>query len=174
MSVLFTEPNREEFRNRCAKRHLNKCIFKLFLIFMKLFNTKLIGIAENEYRIWICPCAWEMKRKRLQDHSLLSHLGRLTAIKRSREAKRKVKILHQFCSGVCKRYCQISLTNEENNQTNKKKTRTVVFNLPIFKMIFFDFSYFTAFLLETMNTIARLTWILFSCLSIIWRISKSF
>lgn len=174
MSALFTEPNREEFRNRCAKRHLNKCIFKLFLIFMKLFNTKLTGIAENEYRIWICPCAWEMKRKRLQDHSLLSQLGRLTAIKRSREAKRKVKILHQFCSGVCKRYCQISLTNEENNQTNKKKTRTVVFNLPIFKMIFFDFSYFTAFLLETMNTIARLTWILFSCLSIIWRISKSF
>ena len=158
MSALFTEPNREEFRNRCAKRHLNKCIFKLFLIFMKLFNTKLTGIAENEYRIRICPCAWEMKRKRLQDHSLLSQLGRLTAIKRSREAKRKVKILHQFCSGVCKRYCQISLTNEENNQTNKqKKPRTVVFNLPIFKMIFFDFSYFTAFLLETMNTIARLT-----------------
>lgn len=157
MSALFTEPNREEFRNRCAKRHLNKCIFKLFLIFMKLFNTKLTGIAENEYRIRICPCAWEMKRKRLQDHSLLSQLGRLTAIKRSREAKRKVKILHQFCSGVCKRYCQISLTNEENNQPNKKKTRTVVFNLPIFKMIFFDFSYFTAFLLET-----------------IWRISKSF
>lgn len=157
MSALFTEPNREEFRNRCAKRHLNKCIFKLFLIFMKLFNTKLTGIAENEYRIRICPCAWEMKRKRLQDHSLLSQLGRLTAIKRSREAKRKVKILHQFCSGVCKRYCQISLTNEENNQPNKKKTRTVVFNLPIFKMIFFDFSYFTAFLLETMNTIARLT-----------------
>lgn len=157
MSALFTEPNREEFRNRCAKRHLNKCIFKLFLIFMKLFNTKLTGIAENEYRIRICPCAWEMKIKRLQDHSLLSQLGRLTAIKRSREAKRKVKILHQFCSGVCKRYCQISLTNEENNQPNKKKTRTVVFNLPIFKMIFFDFSYFTAFLLETMNTIARLT-----------------
>lgn len=161
MSV--TEPNREEFRNRCAERHLNKCIFKLFLIFMKLFNTKLTGIAENEYRIWICPCAWEMKRKRVQDHSLLSQLGRLAAITHSRKAKRKVKIFHQFCSGVCKqRYCHISLFQMKKTTNKTKETRTFL-QFANFFYDFFLFSYFTAFLLETMNTIARLTWILFSC-----------